>query len=50
MQKPVMPTRSPPARKATSSIAPDMSLAAWSMFNAIISLPASSGSVVEAPW
>lgn len=50
MQNPVIPTRSDPARRATSSTAPLMSLAAWAMLSAIISLPASSGSVVFCPW
>jgi hypothetical protein len=49
MQKPVTPTRSPPERSETSSTAPDMSLPAWSRFIAIMSLPASSGSVVLSP-
>ena len=49
MQNPVTPTRSPPARSDTSSTAPDMSLPAWSRFIAIISFPASSGSVVDSP-
>ena len=50
MQKPVTPTRSLPATSATLSTAPLMSLAAWSTLRAIISLPASSGSVVVSPW
>jgi hypothetical protein len=49
MQNPVTPTRSEPDRRATSSTAPDMSLAACARLSAIISLPASSGSVVCSP-
>src|SRR3974390_739635 len=44
MQKPITPTLSRPPRRRTSSTAPLMSRAAWSIFIAIIALPASSGS------
>ena len=52
MQKPITPTVEPPLRRNTSSTAPLRSRAAWSIFIAIIALPASSGSpgATVCPW
>ena len=52
MQNPMTPTLSPALRRNTSSTAPLMSRAAWSIFMAIIALPASSGSpgCTFCPW
>ena len=51
MQKPTTPTRSPVTESSERrwSMAPLMSWPAVAMFMAIISLPASSGSVVVSP-
>ena len=52
MQNPITPTWLRPVRRTSSSTAPLRSLAAESIFRAIICLPASSGSVrgTVVPW
>ncbi len=52
MQKPVTPSWSEVVDGLVCrwAMAPDTSATAWSRFRAIISLPASSGSVVVSPW
>ena len=49
MQKPTTPTFEVEPREATSSTAPLRSFAACAMLSAIMSLPASSGSVAALP-